>query len=639
MRSFLEDLNPIQREAVTTITGPVLILAGAGSGKTRALTYRTVYMITEVQIPPQRILMVTFTNKAAGEMKHRVQELLTNTHNQPPTLPFMGTFHSLCVRILRIDGRHLGINPNFTIYDSDDQKGVVAKILKSMDINTKKVSPSAIHAIISQCKNELISPEMYAKSAKGPYQEVVAKVFFEYENHLQASESLDFDDLLNKTVDLFQTHTDTLTKYQNIFQYLMVDEYQDTNRVQYTLTNLLAKAHRNLCVVGDMSQSIYKFRGADIRNIISFERDYPESKVFKLEENYRSTQMILNAANHIIRKNTGHQVLNLYTNKLGGNKIVLYEAQSEVDESHYIAQKILSENYLYKDVAILYRTNAQSRALEECFIHQSIPYKLIGGIRLYERKEIKDLIAYLRVIANPNDTASHERLEKMGKTRYRKFLNWTQNLTPISSTQPEDLFTTTTDEATKSSPNNYTTLELLEKTLEITSYLEYIDDGTEVAAGRIENIKELKTVATQYSNLRDFLEQVSLVEGPNSTLQPNGTENAVTMMTLHAAKGLEFKHVFIIGWEEGLFPHARSVLQKEEIEEERRLAYVGITRAMEDLFLCYAVSRMIYGSRNNTVVSRFIADIPEELLQFEKSYEHIRPTYSRRENWNDDIYW
>lgn len=639
MRSFLEDLNPIQREAVTTITGPVLILAGAGSGKTRALTYRTVYMITEVQIPPQRILMVTFTNKAAGEMKHRVQELLTNTHNQPPTLPFMGTFHSLCVRILRIDGRHLGINPNFTIYDSDDQKGVVAKILKSMDINTKKVSPSAIHAIISQCKNELISPEMYAKSAKGPYQEVVAKVFFEYENHLQASESLDFDDLLNKTVDLFQTHTDTLTKYQNIFQYLMVDEYQDTNRVQYTLTNLLAKAHRNLCVVGDMSQSIYKFRGADIRNIISFERDYPESKVFKLEENYRSTQMILNAANHIIRKNTGHQVLNLYTNKLGGNKIVLYEAQSEVDESHYIAQKILSENYLYKDVAILYRTNAQSRALEECFIHQSIPYKLIGGIRFYERKEIKDLIAYLRVIANPNDTASHERLEKMGKTRYRKFLNWTQNLTPISSTQPEDLFTTTTDEATKSSPNNYTTLELLEKTLEITSYLEYIDDGTEVAAGRIENIKELKTVATQYSNLRDFLEQVSLVEGPNSTLQPNGTENAVTMMTLHAAKGLEFKHVFIIGWEEGLFPHARSVLQKEEIEEERRLAYVGITRAMEDLFLCYAVSRMIYGSRNNTVVSRFIADIPEELLQFEKSYEHIRPTYSRRENWNDDIYW
>ncbi|GIW59782.1 MAG: DNA helicase [Patescibacteria group bacterium] len=639
MRSFLDDLNPIQREAVTTITGPVLILAGAGSGKTRALTYRTVYMITEVQIPPQRILMVTFTNKAAGEMKHRVQELLTNTHNQPPTLPFMGTFHSLCVRILRIDGKHLGINPNFTIYDSDDQKGIVAKILKSMDINTKKVSPSAIHAIISQCKNELISPEMYAKSAKGPYQEVVAKVFFEYENHLHASESLDFDDLLNKTVDLFQTHTDTLTKYQNIFQYLMVDEYQDTNRVQYTLTNLLAKAHRNLCVVGDMSQSIYKFRGADIRNIISFERDYPESKIFKLEENYRSTQMILNAANHIIRKNTGHQVLNLYTNKLGGNKIVLYEAQSEVDESHYIAQKILSENYLYKDVAILYRTNAQSRALEECFIHQSIPYKLIGGIRFYERKEIKDLIAYLRVIANPNDTASHERLEKMGKTRYRKFLNWAQDLTPMISPQPEDLFTTTTDEATKSSPNNYTTLELLEKTLEITSYLEYIDDGTEVAAGRIENIKELKTVATQYSNLRDFLEQISLVEGPNSTLQANGTENAVTMMTLHAAKGLEFKHVFIIGWEEGLFPHARSVLQKEEIEEERRLAYVGITRAMEDLFLCYAVSRMIYGSRNNTVVSRFIADIPEELLQFEKSYEHIRPTYSRRENWNDDIYW
>jgi DNA helicase-2/ATP-dependent DNA helicase PcrA len=263
---------------------------------------------------------------------------------------------------------------------------------------------------------------------------------------------------------------------------------------------------------------------------------------------------------------------------------------------------------------------------------------LIGGIRFYERKEIKDLIAYLRVIANPNDTASHERLEKMGKTRYRKFLNWTQSLAPITPIEPENLFTSA-DQNSQVSSNTYTTLELLEKTLEVTSYLEYIDDGTEVAAGRIENIKELKTVATQYSTLRDFLEQVSLVEGPNSTLQADATENAVTMMTLHAAKGLEFKHVFIIGWEEGLFPHARAVLQKEEIEEERRLAYVGITRAMEDLFLCYAVSRMIYGSRNNTVVSRFIADIPEELLQFEKSYEHIRPTYSRRENWNDDIYW
>lgn len=663
MSSFLNELNQTQREAVTNTEGPVLILAGAGSGKTRALTFRTVYLMTEKQVPGNNILMVTFTNKAAGEMKHRVKHLLQDfaiynpefASDRPP-LPFMGTFHSLCVRLLRIDGHHIGLAQNFTIYDSDDQKGLVTRILKSMDINTKKVSPSAIHAIISQCKNEMISPDDYAKTSKGPYQETVARVYDAYDQQLKEAEALDFDDLLNKTVELFRTNTEVLAKYQRIFKYIMVDEYQDTNRVQYTLTNLLAKTHRNLCVVGDMSQSIYKFRGADIRNIIAFEKDYPDAKVFKLEENYRSTQIILNAANTIIRKNKGHKVLDLFTNKIGGNKIVLYEAQSEVDEAHYIARQIIEQDYLYKDVAILYRTNAQSRALEECFIRQGIPYKLVGGIRFYERKEIKDLIAYLRLIANPLDTASLERTDKIGKTRLKKFSQWAQALpayTEETSQTVESLDEATilalfdqpvaTINATSLPP----TLELLEKIIDVTDYIDYIDDSTEQGAARIENIKELKTVAGQHSHLNEFLEQVALVEGSDTSTNSlthssaNSLSNAVTMMTLHAAKGLEFKHVFIIGWEEGLFPHSRAFLNQDELEEERRLAYVGITRAMEDLYLTYAAARTIYGQRNNTVISRFIADIPEHLLQFERSYEQIRPFGSRNhwETFQDDISW
>lgn len=655
MSSFLRELNPTQREAVTTTEGPVLILAGAGSGKTRALTYRTVYLMTEKQVPGNQILMVTFTNKAAGEMKHRVKQLLeANLYfSQQPTansqLPFMGTFHSLCVRLLRIDGHHIGLAQNFTIYDSDDQKGLVNRILKSMDINTKKVSPSAIHSIISQCKNEMISPDEYAKTAKGPYQETVARVYEAYDSQLKEAEALDFDDLLNKTVELFRTNGEILAKYQRIFKYIMVDEYQDTNRVQYTLTNMLAKTHHNLCVVGDMSQSIYKFRGADIRNIIAFEKDNPDAKVFKLEENYRSTQTILDAANTIIRKNKGHKVLDLFTNKLGGNKIVLYEAQSEVDESYFIARQIIEQDYLYKDVAILYRTNAQSRALEECFIRQGIPYKLVGGVRFYERKEIKDLIAYLRLIANPLDTASLDRADKIGKTRLKKFSAWAQTLpvfTPETTQTVESL-----DEATilalfdqSSTATNSIglppTMELLEKIIDVTEYLDYIDDGTEQGAARIENIKELKTVAGQYTHLHEFLEQVALIEGSDSNSNQTNI-NAVTMMTLHAAKGLEFKHVFIIGWEEGLFPHSRAFLNQDELEEERRLAYVGITRAMEDLYLTYAAARTIYGQRNSTVISRFIADIPEHLLHFQRAFEQVRPFGSpgRFETFQDDISW
>lgn len=682
--NMLPQLNEIQQQAVTQTQGPVLILAGAGSGKTRVLTFRTVYMMTENHIPGYNILMVTFTNKAAGEMKSRVKSLLQEIapfHNY--SLPFMGTFHSLCVRILRIDGHHIGLSQNFTIYDTDDQKGLVNKILKSMDINTKKVSPSAIHGIISQCKNEMIGPDEYAHTARGPYQETVARVYAQYETEMKNNEAVDFDDLLNDTVELFKANQQVLEKYQNTFKYIMVDEYQDTNRVQYTLTNLLSKSHRNICVVGDMSQSIYKFRGADIRNIIAFEKDHQDAKVFHLEENYRSTQTILDAANFIIKKNKGHKVLNLFTNKYGGNKITLYEAQSEVDESHFIARKILENDYLYKDVAILYRTNAQSRALEETFIRQGIPYKLIGGIRFYERKEIKDLLAYLRLLANPSDNASLERVEKIGKTKLKLFTNWAQKLKERLQSAPPQIETQSEPETTEpinqeptlfdmsqlnvvevpinndqityaiditNTPLTYapsplpSTLELLETILEVVDYIDYIDDGTEQGTARIENIKELKTVAGQYSNLNEFLEQITLVEDPETAkaLKYDKTSdyNAVTMMTLHAAKGLEFKHVFIIGWEEGLFPHSRALLNPDELEEERRLAYVGITRAMEDLYLTYAASRTIYGQRNTTVTSRFLAEIPEDLLTLERSEEAFRTylppnKYKPQEDW----YW
>lgn len=669
MSSFdlLNQLNPIQQQAVTQTEGPVLILAGAGSGKTRVLTFRTVYMMLEQQVPGNNILMVTFTNKAAGEMKSRVKTILHETQPyQNYTLPFMGTFHSLCVRLLRIDGHNIGLSPNFTIYDTDDQRGLVTKILKSMDINTKKVSPSAIHGIISQCKNEMVSPDDYARTARGPYQETVARVYVEYETQLKSNEAIDFDDLLLDTVELFRSNNQVLEKYQRTFKYIMVDEYQDTNRVQYTLTNLLAKSHRNLCVVGDMSQSIYKFRGADIRNIIAFEKDNPDARVFHLEENYRSTQTILDAANYIIKRNKGHKVLNLYTNKYGGNKITLYEAQSEVDESHFIARTILENDYLYKDVAILYRTNAQSRALEETFIRQGIPYKLIGGIRFYERKEIKDLLAYLRVLANPSDTASLERIEKIGKTKLKAFSNWAQTLRQrikdqqlaaqqlvqsspptlfdkIESDPPEDT-SEVIDILPYADTSLPTTLELLESIIEVVDYIDYIDDGTEQGMARIENIKELKTVAGQYTNLNEFLEQITLVEDPETAkaLKYDKTSdyNAVTLMTLHAAKGLEFKHVFIIGWEEGLFPHSRAMLNPDELEEERRLAYVGITRAMENLFLTYAASRTIYGQRNTTVTSRFLSEIPENLFQFQRSEQAFReyapPTrYTKQEDW----YW
>jgi DNA helicase-2/ATP-dependent DNA helicase PcrA len=727
MSNLLEGLNPVQQQAVQTTEGPVLILAGAGSGKTRVLTNRTAYLIMEKKVPGNSILMVTFTNKAAGEMKKRVEELLAAHQTEGSkynTLPFMGTFHSFCSRLLRIEGKHIGLSPNYLIYDADDQKTLIRNILKEQGADIKKINPSAIHAIISQSKNENISSLEYAQIAKGPYQQVVSQVYTEYQKRLNETSALDFDDLLTKSIQLFQSVPEVLDKYQNIFKYLMIDEYQDTNHIQYTLTRLLAHKYNNICVVGDMSQSIYKFRGADIRNIIAFEKDYPKTQVFALEENYRSTQYILDTATALISKNTGHKVLKLFTKNPQGLPIVLYEAQNEVDEAYYILRQILNNDYLYKDVAILYRTNAQSRVLEESFIKSGIPYKLIGGLRFYDRKEIRDLLAYLRVFINAKDQVSLERITKIGKTKLKKFLDFqyqynqsleeikeieeknnkdskstskkksvetksknlefdffgeivnpqdiitnTQTLTTTndSSAQLEDLIAPSVEEGIvlenilKNDPLSpspatlHSTVDILNKIIDLTDYIEYIDDGTEQGASRIENIKELKTVATQYPDLTQFLEVVSLLEGPETVSGRHKAEseyNAVTLMTMHAAKGLEFKHVFIVGWEEGLFPHSRALLDNSELEEERRLAYVGITRAMQDLYLTYTLSRNIYGTSQSSIISRFISDIPEHLMKFENAYSSqaiggknasYRSKVTRYadelEKFNDDVSW
>ncbi len=697
MSQLLSDLNPTQQEAVQATDGPVLILAGAGSGKTRVLTYRTAYLMTEKHIPGNNILMVTFTNKAAGEMKDRVKKLLAEYYPveiERITLPFVGTFHSFCSRLLRIEGKHIGLSPNYMIYDADDQKTLIRNILKGMELDLKKVNPNAIHAIISQSKNENISALEYSQVAKGPYQQVVAQAYAEYEKKLKETSALDFDDLLIYSIELLRNVPAVLEKYQEIFKYIMVDEYQDTNHIQYTLTKLLSKKYHNICVVGDMSQSIYKFRGADIRNIMAFEKDYPTAQTYALEENYRSTQFILDTATSVISKNTGHKVLKLFTNNPSGLPVTLYEAQNEVDEAYYILRQVLNNEYLYKDVAILYRTNAQSRTLEEAFIKSGIPYKLIGGLRFYERKEIKDLLAYLRVFVNPIDSVSMERLTKIGKTKLKKFLDFQnqyqqtveslKEVTQAEAAKPkpdENLQFDFSEEEKKAdivpvetaqevtqnilendvySPSPLTlhsTIDILEKVIEITDYIDYIDDGTEQGAGRVENIKELKTVASQYPHLDQFLEVVTLLEGPETISGRHRAEtefNAVTMMTLHAAKGLEFKHVFIVGWEEGLFPHSRALLDNSELEEERRLAYVGITRAMQDLFLTYTINRNIYGTSQSSVISRFIADIPESLLKFENAYSGAyggsgkqNSSYKQKvqfyadqiDKFNDDITW
>ncbi len=607
---FLKDLNPDQQKAVLNTDGPMIILAGAGSGKTRVLTYKVITLIQN-NVSPSNILMVTFTNKAAKEMKERMQKFFQNRKEEINATPTIATFHALCAKILRIEGQYIGIPNNFLIYDSQDQKDAIKEAFNLLGLSLKEYKPSSVLATISQAKNELIDEAQYPTYARGHFQEVVSRVYIIYQKLMKENAALDFDDLILKTVELFKKNPDILEKYQNKFKYILVDEYQDTNHAQYLLTKMLSSKWNNICVVGDFSQSIYSFRGADFLNLAKFKEDFKDTKTFSLSQNYRSTQKILDGASSVISKNNGHPVLKLWTENKEGEDISVFEALNEQREAEFILEEVekiryQNPNLRYYDFAILYRTNAQSRAIEEVFIHRGIPYILIGGTRFYERKEIKDVLAYLRVIANPKDKVSLKRLEKLGKGKFAKFLDYKNDLD-------------------KKDISNDTTISIMDSALKATEYLSLYNEKDEEDLGRLENIKELRSVAISYPNLGEFLENVSLVEQeyiPDHIEDENGKKNAINLMTLHAAKGLEFPIVFIVGMEEGLFPHSRSMMDKNELEEERRLCYVGMTRAKEKLFLTYSRKRLFFGQKTTNIVSRFILELPEGVL--ERSLNRIR---------------
>lgn len=608
---ILDHLNPQQIEAVRHLDGPALVVAGPGSGKTRVLTHRVAYLIKEHGIDQSSILCVTFTNKAAGEVQKRVHKLL----GKDQKLAWSGTFHSICARILRKNGFYLGIPISYVIYDQDDSISLTKQIIKDFGMDIKKIKPRAVHATISSAKSELIDAVAYEDYARGHFQRSAAKIYFEYQKRLRKNNALDFDDLLFEVVNLFRKEPQILQKYQNQFPYILVDEYQDTNRAQYVITKLLAQKHGNIYVVGDMSQAIYSFRGADYRNILNFQNDYPNTAIYNLERNYRSSQNILDAAKNIIKNNSSYIHLDLWTDKGSGDKITNFTGASEVEEAQFVVNKVLekhNEGLDHKEMAVLYRTNAQSRNLEEHFIKNSVPYKIVGGFRFYARKEIKDIIAFLRVAHNPEDTVSWNRIinvppRKIGQKSAAKLKDTGWDVGAIENMSKLPVKNWLKERETKS------TLELMEMVLEDTGYIKWLDDGSDEAKYRVENIQELKSVATQFINLTDFLENVALIESSNKA-NPD-QYNSVTLMTVHASKGLEFPVVFVVGMEEGLFPHANSIMEKEEIEEERRLCYVAITRAKKSVYLTKAYNRMYFGTRQSNLPSRFLSEIPEELLE------------------------
>ncbi len=589
---LLNSLNSEQKKAVLATEGTVIILAGAGSGKTRVLTHKVAYLIAEKNIQPENILMLTFTNKTANEMKDRVDAML-----QKREKPLVTTFHSLCARILRSDGKFVGLSQSFTIYDSLDQKDAVREVLSMVGLNIKEFKPSVVHAMISSAKNEIISPDEYAAMSHGYFQEGVAKAYKKYQAILLENNAVDLDDLLVLTLKLLRENVSVLDMYQQKFHYILIDEYQDTNKAQYQLTKLLGGKWKNICVVGDFSQSIYSWRGADFQNLSKFTKDFPSTQTFALSQNYRSTQKILDGASSVIKHNTTHPVLSLWTENPDGEDIVVYEARNEQEEAIYIVN--FTQEYgkdKLSDIAILYRTNAQSRVIEEVLLHCGIPYTLVGGTRFYERKEVKDVLAYLRLLSNPKDMVSFKRIEKIGKGRLSKFVELQGELLGI-------------DEST---------IDLLDKILAKTGYLDLYDERDEEDQSRLENLKELRSVAMTFPDLTNFLENVALVEQEQLPDTPlSDKKNAITLMTLHAAKGLEFPVVFMSGMEEGLFPHSRTLMDRSELEEERRLCYVGMTRAKKKLFLTYTKRRLFFGQRTSNVLSRFLLELPEGILSSE----------------------
>jgi DNA helicase II / ATP-dependent DNA helicase PcrA len=628
----LDGLNPVQHEAATHEGGPLLIIAGAGSGKTKVLTTRIAHLIQDKGVSPFEILAITFTNKAADEMKHRVGTLVGPVAQKM----WVSTFHSACVRILRRDAHHLGYSKSFTIYDQADAVRLTGYVLRDQNLDAKKFPPRSVHAIISQAKNDLVDVEAYAERARTIYERRIAEVFREYQARLRAANAMDFDDLLVRTVELFRTCPEVLTHYQTRFKHLLVDEYQDTNAAQNEMVILLAKEHRNVCVVGDHDQSIYKFRGADLRNILEFENAFPDAHVVVLEQNYRSTQRILDAANAVIANNAMRKPKALWTEQIGGELITRYHAEDERDEAVFVVHEIGKlhdqEHYRWADMAVFYRTNAQSRAVEEELARRGVPYKVIGGTRFYDRKEIKDLLAYLRAVTNPTDEVSLKRVinvpkRGVGDTSLGRLDNWAAShgatFADAMASAPEagvtgkalggiravlDLL----DDLRAVVADGTGPGTLLELVCDRTGYTAELEAEKSIeSAGRLENIAELISAARQYEAIDQFLEDVSLVA---DTDEVDPDESSVILMTLHTAKGLEYPAVFLIGLEDGVFPHLRSLGEPEELEEERRLCYVGITRARERLYLTNAWCRTLWGSTQYNPPSRFLKEIPDELM-------------------------
>jgi DNA helicase II / ATP-dependent DNA helicase PcrA len=627
---LLAGLNPSQRDAVVHGEGPLLVVAGAGSGKTRVLTHRIAHLIEERRVSPFEILAITFTNKAADEMKGRVARLVGPVASKM----WVSTFHSACVRILRRDAARLGYPSSFTIYDQADAVRLTGYVLRDLGLDTKRFPPRSVHATISAAKNDFVSVEQFAERAGHIFERKIADAYREYQTRLHRAGAMDFDDLLGISTTLLQRNPDLLEHYQQRFRHVLVDEYQDTNAVQNALVTLLASEHRNVCVVGDGDQSIYRFRGADIRNILEFEEAFPDATVIVLEQNYRSTQNILDAANAVIANNLGRKPKDLWTDQGKGEKIVRYHAEDEADEAQWITHQLSrlhDEGMRWGDQAIFYRTNAQSRVIEEHLMRMGIPYRVVGGTRFYDRREVKDALAYVKAVVNPTDEVSVKRVlnvpkRGVGDTTVTKLEQWAaaRDHSFIDALRRADdagvsgravkgiaAFVALVDDLadlTEGRPD-----VLLEAVLRRSGYLDELEaEHTVEAEGRIENLAELVGVAQGFESIDEFLERISLVADTDDL---DEDDSAVVLMTLHSAKGLEYPVVFLIGLEDGVFPHLRAIGEPEELEEERRLAYVGITRARERLFLTNAWSRTLHGSTQYNPPSRFLTEIPEQLLE------------------------
>lgn len=610
MSKILEGLNEAQRDAVETLTGPVLILAGAGSGKTKTLTHRIANLI-EQGVGPYEILALTFTNKAAREMRERLATIL-GMENSFSFMPWMGTFHSICVKILRIEAENVGLSKNFTIYDSDDRLALIKRAMKELKISDKSLKPRAVESAISSAKNEGKSPDEYAAEAFYPQQRNIAEVFERYEDMREKADAVDFDDLLLYVAKMLRQRSDLRDKWRAKFRHILIDEYQDTNHIQYQIVKALVNDERNICCVGDDWQSIYSWRGADFTNILNFEKDFPGAKVIKLEQNYRSTQNILDAAQKVITKNTQRSDKELFTTAGKGAPVTIEALRDEEDEANWIGRQIKLSNRPLSDFAVLYRTNAQSQAFEKAFVRMHLPYKLVGGVRFYDRREIKDVLAYLHLIVNAKDIISFARVinvpgRGIGAKSLEKIVTGGVDILTPKTTRAYEGFLDVLARLRAMNEKEVAPAEIIEELLRLTDYRGYLNaDEPMKADERNENLTALVGEAEKYDTLDEFLADAALM----SSADENAGDRAVTLMTLHAAKGLEFPVVFLAGMEEGVLPHTRSLEDStEDIEEERRLTYVGMTRAMQELFLTYAGSRFAYGGRSYNFPSRFLSEL------------------------------